>query len=148
MSTSLTNDVPADQQAILRWRVHLAREHAGKTAVVAGVLVIASAFAYALYGSVLPALVIAFVLVGSLSDFLFPVTYALTESGVRASTPLGLRVMPWNSVKRAYVDDEGIKLSPFDKPSRFEGQRGVYLRFGDRRDEVLDIVRRFTDTNV
>jgi len=40
-------------------------------------------------------------------------------------------------VRNFYPDPNGVLLSPFSTPSRLENFRGIYLRFGDNRREVL-----------
>jgi hypothetical protein len=47
----------------------------------------------------------------------------------------------WTSVKRCYLDDFGVKLSPLDRKSRLEAFRGVYLRFGDNQNQVIETVK-------
>lgn len=47
----------------------------------------------------------------------------------------------WANVKRCYLDDFGVKLSPLDRVSRVEAFRGVYLRFGDNQNEVIEAVK-------
>lgn len=52
----------------------------------------------------------------------------------------------WENVKRCYVDDLGVKLSPLDRASRIEAFRGVYLRFGDNQDAVIEAVKSLRQT--
>lgn len=80
-------------------------------------------------------------LVASLSDFLFPVTYFITPHGASCKMLLKSSEIKWANVRRCYLDDCGVKLSPLDRTSRVEAFRGVYLRFGDNQDEVIKIVK-------
>lgn len=144
MSTIVTNSVEKDEEIILRWKVHLAARQPAKLAVVLGTVAVTGVSACLWYGSVLPGAVMAFILVGALSDFLLPVTYTFTSKKASGTTPLGLRVISWKDVKRVYIDDDGIKLSPLDRQTRLESYRGVYVRFGDRREEILEAARRLT----
>jgi hypothetical protein len=144
LSTSLTNSVNGDSEIILKWKVHLARQHPTKLAGVLMVVAMTGLCACLWYGSIIPAAIMAFALSGALTDFLLPITYTFTSEKAFATTPLSIRVIAWKDVKRVYMDDDGIKLSPLDRRTRLEAYRGVYVRFGDRRDEVLEAARRLT----
>jgi hypothetical protein len=86
-----------------------------------------------------------FLLISSLADFLFPVRYEINERGASVRTLLGRTFIEWERVRKYYLDDHGIKLSPLIKPGRLEAYRGVYLKFGSRRDEITEAVRRIRD---
>ena len=147
MSGSLTNTAAAEENVVLRWQVHLAKEKPRSLVGVAVVVVGMAVAAFFWFGSVVPAIAMVLALLGALSDFLFPVTYTLTLTHASASTPVGKRVMAWKDVKKCYIDDFGVKLSPLSRKSRLEAYRGVYLRFGDKRAEVLDAVARLRPRN-
>lgn len=142
MSTSLTNAAIGDEEEVLRWQVHLAKDQPRKLAGVIAIVASVGALSYVWFGSIIPVLVMAFAVAGALSDFLLPVTYRLTSTHASASTLVGKQLIAWNDVRTVYLDDSGAKLSPLPGPSRLEAYRGVYLRFGDRREEVLDTVAR------
>ena len=127
---------------VLRWQVHLAREQPRKLAVVVAAVSASALLAYAWVGNVIFAAAMIVAVLGALSDFLFPVTYTLTLTQASASTPVGKRVIAWKDVRKCYLDDFGVKLSSLKRRSRLEAYRGVYLRFGDNREEVLEAVRR------
>jgi hypothetical protein len=77
-------------------------------------------------------------LTASVSDFLFPIQYRLTEDGALMRGLLTRRKMAWHSVRRVVRDDLGVKLSPLPRHSRLEAYRGIYLWFSDRNsDEVM-----------
>lgn len=79
----------------------------------------------------------------SLSEFVFPIRYALTEQGASARCGPTALEMRWTDVRHAYLTDDGIKLSPLrTKNSRFEPLRGIFLRFDDtNRATVIAAVR-------
>jgi len=143
-NTSAADKTAADdEEIVLRWRVHPAREEPRKLMVVVGVLAAVAALAYFWVGSVFFAVVMVFAVCGMLADFLFPTTYTITKTHVVASTSgITKRVIAWSDVKRCYIDDFGIKLSPLNRKSRLEAYRGVYLRFGDFKDEVVETVKK------
>ena len=151
MSTSLTNTIASDEEVVLRWQVHLAKEQPRKLAGIIIATMGLGILTVLWFQSWIPAIVMLFAFLGSVSDFLFPVTYTLTKTHASARTslgPVGLRTMAWADVRKVYLDDCGIKLSPLRRQSRLEAYRGVFLRFGDKRKEVLDAVQKLRPKDV
>lgn len=138
MPIAVTNT--ASSEPILSWSVHLARRHPAKATISLALVTAATAVGCVLAGPYV-ALVVAVALVVSLSDFLFPVRYTMTHDGASCRMLLKSSEIKWASVKRCYTDGLGVKLSPLDRISRVEAFRGVYLRFGDNEDEVIDAVK-------
>jgi hypothetical protein len=76
----------------------------------------------------------------SLSSFLFPTVYRLTDEVVEVRS-LGLsRARPWKEMRRMTVDRTGVFLSPFEKKNWLEAYRGLRLLFGGNRDQVVAFV--------
>lgn len=80
-------------------------------------------------------------LFGSLSSFFFPTKYLITEETITIRSVFRKNSVSWDRFKRYYIDKNGIFLSPFTQPSRLENFRGVYIRFGDNRDYVINYVK-------
>jgi len=78
--------------------------------------------------------------VASLSSFLFPTDYRLTEESVEVRSLGVARVRPWTEMRRMTVDRTGVFLSPFERRSWLEAYRGVRLLFGGNRDQVVAFV--------
>jgi hypothetical protein len=76
----------------------------------------------------------------SLSSFLFPTAYRLTEDLVEVRSLGVARVRPWTEMRRMTVDRTGVFLSPFERRSWLEAYRGVRLLFGGNRDQVVAFV--------
>ena len=94
-----------------------------------------------LFHSVLLALLPTLALTLSLSEFLLPIRYTLTQKGAQSRQGLVTLEIAWLDVKHAYWAADGIKLSPLSKPnSRLEPLRGVFLRFGGNEREVVAAV--------
>ena len=129
-----------DDNPILTWSVHLAREHPAK--LVCSLLVAAGA-AMAGYWVIGPlgSVAVASAMLGSLAEFVFPVVYRITPEGASARTLIKVSEIRWENVRRCYVDAGGVKLSPLDRATRLEAFRGVYLRFGNNDDSVIKAVR-------
>ncbi len=136
-----------EDQPILSWTVHLARTQPAKAIASVAFVCAAIAFGCILAGPFVAGLVAA-ALIASLSDFLFPVRYIITRDKASCRTiGKGSEIM-WANVKRCYLDDSGVKLSPLDRVSRLEAFRGVYLRFAGNKDEVIEAVKSLRPSHV
>jgi len=122
----------------LTWSVNIGRDEPQKRAIVLG-----SAFIVAAVGLFLPFGGAMYALVGfalvtlSNAEVFLPQFYKIDDGGVERKCGLSVTAMAWDRIKRIVPDDVGIKFSPFEKPTRSDPFRGVYVRFADNRDEVL-----------
>lgn len=132
-------------EPVLTWKVHLLRENPSKVFLIAPVLLASLLICYAVSHSLLYMAVIAFLFVSALGDYLFTVRYEIHDWGASARTLFSKTLIEWDRVKKYYLDDRGIKLSPLGHQSRLEAYRGVYLRFGDNKEEVIQVVRTMRD---
>ena len=135
----------ASAEPILTWKVHILRESPGKLLLIGPVVLGSLLVSYTIFQSLLFVAVAASLFVSALAEALFPIRFEISERGASSRTPLGRTYIEWDRVKKYYLDDRGIKLSPLDRPGRLEAYRGVYLRFGRNRDEVIEAVRRMRD---
>ena len=127
-------------QPILSWKVHLARRYPTRTIVSVAFIAVATTAGCFVVGPYAAALIGA-ALVASLSDFLFPVKYIVSCDRVCCRMLLKSAEIKWADVRRCYLDDQGVKLSPLDRTSRLEAFRGVYLRFAGNEREVIETVK-------
>ena len=81
------------------------------------------------------------ILLGSLSSFFLPTRYLLDDDKVRIKFFFTVKEKKWEMFRSYYVDKNGVLLSPFDKPSRLENFRGLYIRFDRNKDQVVDFVK-------
>ncbi|MHB0913372.1 MAG: hypothetical protein ACYC2Y_07995 [Armatimonadota bacterium] len=135
----------ACDKPILTWKVHLLVEKPGRLYVVLPALAVSLLVCYSMFRNPALLAVTLVLFTAALGDYLFPVRYEIRESGACARTLFSRTAIPWAGVRRYYLDDGGIKLSPLAKQGRLEAYRGVYLRFGSRREEVIEAVRRMRD---
>jgi len=70
------------------------------------------------------------IVLASLSSFLFPTHYRLTDDAVEVRSIGVARVRPWSEMKRMTVDRTGVFLSPFAGRHWLEAYRGMRLLFG------------------
>ncbi|MEE2657558.1 MAG: hypothetical protein VX733_03575 [Candidatus Latescibacterota bacterium] len=114
-SHPLTQEAPARSVALI--------------AIVVSVSVIAGgSFEHPLYG-----LASLLLLVGSMSRYLFPTRYTLTDEGVTTNHLLWSARHPWHRFVRFEQGPQGVFLSPFKEASRLDSFRGLYLRCPDNQ---------------
>jgi hypothetical protein len=126
----------------LEWRVHLARNEPRKAAGAVLAAVLAAGAAWLLFANPLLALAAAAAVIGAVAEFLFPIRHRLTAEGAEVRYGLSCSFIAWRQVRKCYLFPDGVKLSPLGKPGRLEVFRGVFLRFADNRDQVLDFVQQ------
>jgi hypothetical protein len=126
---------------VLVWAVHLARQQPARALGAALLILGASALAWWALGAPAYGVLAAVMLALSLTDFYFPVRYELTEQGARESCLWPRRYIRWDEVRQVFLDEAGLKLSPFVGESRLEAYRGLYLRFADNAELVEGTVR-------
>ena len=139
------SDGVASAELILAWKVHLLREEPSRMLLIAPVVLASLLVSYILFQSLLFPAVALLLFTCALSDYVFPVRYEITDRGASSRSLTGRTFVEWDRVKKYYLDDRGIKLSTLGRPGRLEAYRGVYLRFGGNRDEVIRAVRRMRD---
>jgi len=78
---------------------------------------------------------------GSVAPYFSVTRYAMTDDEVVVHRFFFTSRKPWSTFRSYYVDSRGILLSPFPRPSRLENYRGLYVRFGHQRDEIIRFVK-------
>ena len=139
---------PVPTGEVLEWRVHLARHQPAKAALVLLAAAVSAALCFFLFLSWPFALFTVVALVAATSEFLCPIRYRLDAEAAEMRNLHNWRRITWREVKKAYLLEDGIKLSPLETQTRIEPFRGVFLRFGPgsgSREAVLAAVRSFRD---
>lgn len=134
---------------ILEWTVHLFAARPGQVWLVIATASLAAVVGkLALQhwmGAVLGVLFIAM----AAAEYLFPIRYRLSSSGVSCTYGLAHLVMQWSDVRRVEYDNGGVRLSPFRKPTRLDAFRGLYLRYaadgnGPAPEQIRECVEKLT----
>ena len=130
------------REALLSWSVSLAAKEGMhklviSLSVIVGVLVLGGY----LYRDVLLVSISAGIFFLATADYFIPMKFWLTREAAYRRTIFGTKFIRWSNVKHCYLDDKGIKLSPVAQRSRSEALRGLFLYFGDNRDELVEAVR-------
>jgi hypothetical protein len=129
-----------NEERTLEWTVHLAKGEPGKATAVVLVSVGAGVLSAVVFGNPIAFLVGFLSILGSTAEFLLPVQYRLDGRGARRKVGWSLTQIEWKDVRRVIEGTDGVKLSPLEQSSRLAPFRGVYLRFGSRQHEVLDLI--------
>jgi hypothetical protein len=135
----LAGDKMNDQEA-LKWVTHPVRRSSLITVLVILFLFVVWMVVYLATSSLFLTGLSVLIMLGSLSSFFLPTRYELSQDKVRIRFFLTTRERQWNAFRSFYVDKNGVLLSPFDKPSRLENFRGVYVRFNRNKDQVVEFV--------
>jgi hypothetical protein len=140
-----------EETVLLEWTVHLLRQDPRRAWAVLGAMLLAAIlglfFFFSIYFGVLGALLV----FTASAEFLLPIRYRLTDRRAMASYGLAQLDLPWHRVNRILEGPDAFKLSPFAKPSRLDGIRGVTLRWQPEdspanRENVLKLVRAQVDS--
>ncbi len=130
----------------MEWSIHLARRQFRKAADAIALILVASLAAAYAFASALLGMLACVLLVASISDFLFPMRFVLSEAGVEARGLLHRRRMAWSQVRRVVRDEFGVKLSPLARRSRLEAYRGIYVWFEGNSEEVMAFIAHHLTT--
>ncbi len=129
----------------LEWTSHPAKKNSKVTVAVSFFIIVLIVTVYYATYSIWFATLGAAILLGSLASFYFPTRYRLTEDDITIKTFAQTHLKKWTQYRTYYPDKNGVLLSPFTRPTRLENYRGIYLRFWNNRDEVVDFVRHRLD---
>lgn len=124
----------------LRWTVHLLREQPQKAWIAAAIMLLASVVVGVAFRSAGMGLLALVLLWLATRDYWLPVRYSVDEKGATVRYFGAAFDIAWERVKYVTVTSEGVKLSPLPPRSRLEPFRGVYLRFADNREQVLEAI--------
>jgi len=126
----------------MEWVVHPLKENILKSTCLILVLLLLCVAIYLAFQVPFYAFLSAVILFSSLNTFFLPVRYALYTDKVTIYFPFSKRSKPWTDFKSYYIDKKGILLSPFPKPSRLENFRGMYMRCGKNKAEIVDVIKK------
>jgi hypothetical protein len=131
----------AEEKDALEWASYPAAERKRRTILLVLFLLAFWTAIYVYYGGFW--FVVSVVVLGASVAPYFTVTrYKLTPEEVVAFQFLFTIRKPWKTFRSYYEDKRGVLLSPFDRPSRLENYRGLYLRFGSKKEQVMRYVKQ------
>lgn len=131
----------APETAVLEWRVNLRKQQPKQAASALFFIVAVSGFFLFVFQNLVWAGFALVMLLIFTREFFLPVRYRLTTKAAEMRYLGGWYRMEWKDVKACYLDECGVKLSPFRFRTRLDRFRGIYLRFGDNREAVVEKVK-------
>jgi hypothetical protein len=129
------------RREVLTWISHPLKKNKRNTLLVILFLVLAPVIVFISTQSLFFLLLALLILLGSLSSFFLPTTYELYSDRIKVRFFLNTKEVEWKKYRSFYVDKNGVLLSPFEKPSRLENFRGIYLRFNKNKEEVVNFIK-------
>lgn len=145
---SLDEEAWQESRQELTWTIQLVRRDSRPLLGLIASVMMAGGLVWLLFHSLLPALVAVLLLLGSVREYLFPITYRITSRGVEA-VGLGSHLeLPWKEVRRYILEKQAITLTSLPAPSRLDIFRGVTLRFAlpgqhGERAQVLRLLHSY-----
>lgn len=131
----------------IEWKLHRARRQPLKAFVLLAIIIAVAALSAQMMGQWVAGVFAMACLLGSTTDFLFPLRFRIDRSGISVKGFGVDREMPWEAVKRITTGSGWIHLSPFKIPTRLDRFRGLQLVFAPEdtllREDILAAVTTF-----
>ncbi|HLU68568.1 MAG TPA: hypothetical protein VKZ63_19940 [Kofleriaceae bacterium] len=127
----------------LAWTAHPARSRPHQVVLVVAVLLLTAGAVLLSFESLFMTALAVVIVVVSVSPFLFPTHYRLSDAGVEERRLGVRRARRWQDLRRVQVGPRAALVSPFARPSWMDRYRGVILLLdGADRDAVIAELRR------
>lgn len=133
--------VAMSDEIALKWSTHPVKRSSKISILVILFLFVVWSLVYLTTFSLLLTILSVVIMLGSLSSFFLPTYYELNDEKIKVKFFFNTKEKEWSMFRSFYVDKNGVLLSPFEKPSRLENFRGLYVRFNQNKDEVVDFVK-------
>lgn len=142
-----------NEELIAEWSVLRSRQEPKKVGIFIAFVIAINALLLGFYRDIYihhPVFVVLgnIILIGSISDFLFPSRFRLTTEGAECRNLLTKKKIPWQDVRNCYLCNDGIKLSPLTRQNRLENFRGFMLLFNNNKEEVINHVKRLASNRI
>lgn len=126
---------------LAEWTAHPARRRPRDVLLVVCVLCLTASAVMTAFQSGWLAILSVVILVASISTFLFPTRYVLSDEGVEERRLGHRRRRAWNELRRVQVGPRAALVSPFSRPRFMDRYRGLMLYLdGADRDRVVGIL--------
>jgi len=127
---------------LLSWTAHPARRRPRDVALVVAVVATTAGVVMLTFDSAWLALLAAAILLLSVSAFLLPTRYTLTDEGIEAARALVVRRRRFADLRRLDVGRDAALASPLARPSFLDRRRGIWIWFdGADRERVVALLR-------
>lgn len=135
------NVIPKESRD-LTWRIHPFMENAKISVMVIGIIVFICSVVYISFSSIFWVVLSFIFLFVSLSPFFFPTNFSMNDKEVKVKRVFTTIIRPWERFKGFYYDKNGVQLTPFTYPSRLDSYRGLFLKFGNNKKEIIDFIKK------
>ena len=134
-------DEEEDDKVLLTWRVHLLARSRKTTTWLAVAVLAGLSVVWISFHSIGWVLLSALLLLGSISTYVLPVTYTLTDRELRMRTLVANEAKAWRRFAGFHIYPDAVHVA-FDQHSlRGRMLRGYTLYFQGNREEVVAIIR-------
>lgn len=134
-------------EVVLKWSTHPVKRSTKVSILVVLFLLLIWFLVYLTTYSLFLTILSVVIMLGSLSAFFLPTYYEADDKKIKARFFFTTKEKEWSMFRSFYVDRNGVLLSPFERPSRLENFRGLYVRFNQNKDQVVEFVRAKIDMN-
>ncbi len=126
----------------LTWVSHPVKESIKKNIIaLLGIIIILVGGFIWLY---IPGVLMGFVIILlTLLPYFMPTKYSIDEHGIRVQYMFQNKLYEWKHFRSFYIDENGVLMSPFSSPSRLENFRGIYVRYGDKKKEIIELIKSY-----
>lgn len=136
-----SSDETAEDKVLLIWRIHLLTRNPKTTTWLAIAIIAGLSLVWISFHSIGWVVLSAILLLGSISTFILPITYTLTEKEVRMRSLLTNEVKPWRKFAGFNIYPDAVQVTFDSRTFRGRMLRGYTLYFEGNREEIMAIVR-------
>jgi hypothetical protein len=128
----------------LDWSVCLWQREPGKRYIVLLAAFLSAALGWIIFNQmILMAFVGFFAIMGSTAEYWIPLKFHLDDKVARVKCGISTTEIEWSAIKRVIEGDGGVKLSPLAQATRLAAFRGVFLRYSDNREIVIEYISKY-----
>lgn len=131
-----------EEEVLLKWSVHLARQNPRRTLLTAlgvmGTLVVVLLAGLGLWWAIITLIII----IGSISAWIFPIHYVLTNKGIKQYNFLSREERSWLRFTDYVIYDDAVQVAYDQRTLRGRILKGLMLYFGpDNREQIIQVVK-------
>lgn len=132
---------PQEPPPLVRWRVWPLRDSILQASIVLGGLAAAAVATFQVTQQLHLAVFAVATLAVALRGCFLPTLFELGTNGVNLWVLGRHRRIPWKAIRRQVVSSSGVLLLPHAECCPLDALHGLYLPWGNRREDVLAKVR-------
>ncbi len=138
---------PVEDKILLQWSVHLFKRRQGISALVLALVAMATYFGYWLFDEWFLAVLVLLISIGALSAYFFPISYTLSERGMKMANFLAREEKEWKDFWTYVHYADGVHLSYDQRRLKGRVRQGVMLYYDDKK-ELKDTITEIVSTRL